>query len=70
MIARHFPGLGEPWKLTLAQWNGVLDRLSDILHRETPGDPEDPETLKRDMEMRKRQARRQKASHNGDRRRR
>ena len=28
-IAEAFPGFGDPWKLTLGQWNGALDRIQD-----------------------------------------
>lgn len=58
VLMRHFPGLGLPWKLTLAQWNGMLDRLADILERENPGDPEDPQAVQRRMALMQRQNRR------------
>ena len=63
LIARHFPGFGDPWELTIAQWNGVMDRLADILDMENPGDPNDPSTLQRYMQRMKRQKRREKAQH-------
>ncbi len=29
-ISHFCPGLGNPWDLTLAQWNAVLARLEDL----------------------------------------
>lgn len=34
MIAKHAPGLGDPWALTPAQWDMVLMRICEDLKRE------------------------------------
>ncbi len=33
MIAQWFPGVGDPWSLTMDQFNGLLSRVPDV--RET-----------------------------------
>lgn len=38
LIARHLPGLGNPWKLTYGQWVLALVRLEEILLEEAPTD--------------------------------
>lgn len=59
IIARYFPGLGDPWHLTLAQWNGILDRAQDILEGESPKDGQ--QAVESEMRRMKRQQRRKKA---------
>lgn len=34
LIAHYFPGLGDPFELTVRQFNGALDRLQDLDERE------------------------------------
>ncbi len=35
-ISHYCPGLGNPWDLTLAQWNAVLARLEDLKEELNP----------------------------------
>lgn len=35
MLAHWFPGVGDPWELTARQWDGLLDRIADIMEMES-----------------------------------
>lgn len=56
-IARACPGLGNPWDLTLAQWNAVLDRLTDLYEDEHPP-TSDAESALRILSQQRREERR------------
>lgn len=58
MLSRFYH-IAEPFKLTLAQWNGLLDRVQDMDLIENPG-VSDKERHKRTVQRESRMLKRQK----------
>lgn len=67
LIARWCPGFGDPFQLTLGQWNGALTRIQDWIQLESATDADSATKAQLDVTLRR--ARRDKAREsNGSRR--
>jgi hypothetical protein len=46
MIARYAPGMGNPWKLPIDDWYGLIGAVARMMERERPSSTDPLEAAK------------------------